>query len=204
MNDSNNSDQVDRIDQQLHFLLEIDRLKSVERRTLIADGSRHENSAEHSWHLAMMALLFAGSRSSGEIDRLKVLMMLLVHDIVEVDAGDTFCYDVEATQDQEEREQRAADRLFGLLPADQGQELKSAWREFEDQATPEALLANALDRLQPLLMNCSTEGHSWKKHRIRRQQVVQRMMPIREGLPDLWSRVEARLDEAVDRGWLLP
>ena len=195
---------MNRIDQQLDFLLEIDRLKSVERRTLIADGSRHENSAEHSWHLAMMALLFADSGPTPEIDSAKVVMMLLVHDIVEVDAGDTFCYDLEATQDQEEREQRAADRLFGLLPDDQAQELKGAWLEFEDQSTPEAQLANALDRLQPLLMNCSTEGYSWKKHGVRREQVVQRMMPIRAGLPGLWSRVEARIDDAVDRGWLLP
>jgi putative hydrolase of HD superfamily len=151
-----------------------------------------------------MALLFSNGTDAPEIDMARVLTMLLVHDVVEVDAGDTFCYDAEATEHQEQREHQAAVRLFGLLPEDQANDLKGAWLEFEEQSTPESQLANALDRLQPLLMNCSTEGHSWRENGVGREQVLQRMMPIRRALPRLWSRVEERLDNAVDRGWLLP
>ncbi len=161
---------TDRLAQQMAFIIEIDQLKTVLRRTLIADGSRLENSAEHSWHLAMAALVLA-EHSDEPVDLPRVLKMLLVHDIVEIDAGDTFYYDEAGRQDKDEREQRAADRLFGLLPDDQKAELRAYWDEFEARQTAEARFANALDRLMPLIHNTLNDGHTWRKNRISLEQV---------------------------------
>src|SRR5262249_50705513 len=147
----------DRLARQIAFIIEIDKAKQVLRQTLLMDGSRLENDAEHSWHLAVMALLLA--EYAGEaVDLLRVLKMVLIHDLVEIDAGDTFVYDVEALATRREREERAADRIFGLLPADVEEEFRALWEEFEAQATPEARFAAALDRLQPLLHNYHTGG----------------------------------------------
>jgi putative hydrolase of HD superfamily len=193
-----------RLSQQLAFILEIDKLKSILRQTPITSSERRlENSAEHSWHLAVMAALLAEYAPSA-VDTLRVTRMLLVHDIVEIDAGDTFAYDAEGYSDKEERERLAADRLFGLLPADQGAELRALWDEFEAAATPESRFANALDRLQPLLLNSRTGGGSWSNHHVTRAQVLTRMEPIRTGAPELWSVVTAIVDDASARGWLLP
>ncbi len=157
---------TDRLAQQMAFIIEIDRLKTVLRRTLIADGSRHENSAEHSWHLALAAMVLA-EHSDEPVALLRVLQMLLVHDIVEIDAGDTFYYDDAGRQDKAEREQRAADHLFGLLPDDQAAELHALWTEFEARQTAEARFANALDRLMPLIHNTLNDGHTWRLQRHR-------------------------------------
>jgi putative hydrolase of HD superfamily len=192
-----------RLERQLAFVLEIDKLKTVLRRTTLIDRSRHENTAEHSWHIALMAVLLA-EHAREEVDLPRVVKMLLVHDLVEIDAGDTFCYDPEANLDKAERERAAADRLFALLPGDQGAELRALWEEFETRATPEARFANAVDRAQPMLHNLATEGASWRAHGIRRGQVLERNRPIDDGLPSLWEHLRRMLDEAVEQGILEP
>lgn len=161
---------TDRLAQQMAFIIEIDRLKTVLRRTLIADGSRYENSAEHSWHLALAAMILA-EHSDEPVELLRVLQMLLIHDIVEIDAGDTFYYDDAGRQDKAEREQRAADHLFGLLPPDQRDQFHALWTEFEARETAEARFANALDRLMPLIHNTLNDGHTWRKNGISLEQV---------------------------------
>ena len=193
-----------RLERQLWFLLEIDQLKGVLRRTTLLDRSRQENSAEHSWHLGMMAVILAEHAGQPGIDLVRVIKMVLVHDVVEVDAGDTFVYDEEANRDKEEREQRAAERLFGLLPEDQGSELWALWEEFEARRSPEARFAAALDRLQPVLLNVHTQGSSWRRNGIRSHQVLERNRLINDGSPPLWEHVRRLIDEAVAEGWLAP
>jgi putative hydrolase of HD superfamily len=176
------------LERQLSFLVEADRLKSVLRQTTLCDGSRRENSAEHSWHLALMAMVLA-QHADDSVDTPRVVRMLLVHDLVEIDAGDTFAYDAAANVGREAREQRAAERIFGLLPPEQAEELRALWTEFESQNTPESRLAVALDRLQPLLNNDASAGGSWRAHAVTRAQVLRRMEPIRTGLAALWPTV---------------
>ena len=179
-----------RAERQLAFLVDADRLKGVLRQTLLCDGSRRENSAEHSWHLALMAAVLA-EHAGDVIDVSRVVQMVLVHDLVEIDAGDTFAYDVSANMDREARERLAADRIFGLLPPEQGQALRALWEEFELQRTADARFAVALDRLQPLLNNHHSRGGSWRAHNITRAQVLRRMEPIRAALPSIWPTVES-------------
>jgi putative hydrolase of HD superfamily len=198
------STSMTRLDQQLNFILEIDKLKSILRQTPITGSERRqENTAEHSWHIAMMASLLAEYFPSA-VDASHVMRMLLVHDIVEIDAGDTFAYDSAGYSDKEERERRAADRLFGLLPADQAASLRTLWDEFEAFVSPESRYANALDRLQPLLLNSRTGGGSWRNHQVTRSQVLFRMEPVRTGTPELWPVVLAIVDDGCARGYLLP
>jgi len=189
-----------RLEQQVGFILEIDRLKMIDRRTYLTDTSRFENSAEHSWHIAVMAMLLAEHADTPELDSLRVIKMLLIHDLVEIDAGDTFAYDRAAHADKEAREQAAADRLFGLLPADQAAEFRGLWEEFESRQTPEAKFAAALDRLQPLLHNLYTHGKSWREHGVRKSQVVSLNRHMAEGAPELWSYAEKWLEKAVAEG----
>jgi putative hydrolase of HD superfamily len=192
-------DGMTRLEQQLSFSRELDKLKQVLRQSLLMDGSRRENSAEHSWHLATLAMLMA-EYSAEPVDITRVLKMLLVHDVVEIDAGDTFAYDTVNLATQNEREQKAADRLFGLLPQEQGSELRSLWEEFEHRVTPEAKYANALDRLQPLMQNFYSGGKSWMAHKVRREQVMARMDPVRIGMPGVWPVVMKIIDEACAAG----
>lgn len=191
----------ERLRRQIDFLIEIDRLKTVLRQTVLTDGSRPENTAEHSWHLALMVLVLA-EWSDEPIDAVCVLEMLLVHDVVEIDAGDTFCYDEEANLDKAAREERAAERIFGLLPDDQAAHLRGRWEEFEARATAEARFANAVDRLQPMMHNYLTTGHSWRRHGIRRDQVEERNRPIADGSEELWRFARRFLSDAEARGWL--
>ena len=190
-----------RLQQQLAFISEIDKLKSVLRQTLLQDGSRRENSAEHSWHLAMMALVLLEYAPAGT-DITRTLRMLLLHDIVEIEAGDTFAYDTHGYLDKEAREQAAAEKTFGLLPGDQGSELRALWDEFEAAASDEARFANALDRLQPFWHNLRTQGGTWQQHGVTRAQVRQRMEPIALGTPELWPVVLDLIDEACAAGIL--
>lgn len=192
---------MSRLEQQISFILEIDKLKTVLRQTLLCDRSRRENSAEHSWHLAVMAVLMA-EYAPGPVDVARVVKMVLVHDVVEVDAGDTFAYDPSGNIGKEERERKAAERIFGLLPAEQGKELKALWEEFEARETTEAKFANALDRLQPLLHNSRTEGGTWKIHNVNRKQVMWRMDPVREGMPEVWPLVLKIVEDACGCGWI--
>ena len=193
---------ADRLARQLAFVVEMDRLKGVLRQTSLIDGSRRENSAEHSWHLAMAALAL-GEHAPAGTDLLRALGMVLVHDIVEIDAGDTFCYDDGAHLDKEDRETRAAERIFGLLPPDQAAEMRALWDEFEAGETPDARFAVALDRLQPLVVNINSGGGSWKLHGITRAQILRRMAPIQEGAPGVWPWVERKIEEACERGYVV-
>ena len=192
----------ERLAQQLQFILEIDRLKGVLRRSLLLDSHRRENSAEHSWHLAMMALVLA-EHANEPVDLLRTLKLVLVHDIVEVDAGDTYAYDTEGHEDKVERERLAASRIFGLLPVDQAAELSNLWEEFEEQYTPEARFALALDRLMPLLHNYHTGGVTWRENGVTRAQVEERMAPVALGSQALAEAVVAVVERATANG-LLP
>lgn len=182
----------DRFQRQLAFIVELDRLKTVLRRTMLTDQSRQENSAEHSWHLTLMAVLLH-EHACEEVDLARIMKMLLVHDVVEIDAGDTFAYDAEAVVDKAERERAAAERLFGLLPDDLGGELHALWEEFEANATADARFANALDRLHPLIQNLHAHGGAWRSHGVTLDQVLARMDPIREACPTIWPWVDGML-----------
>jgi len=193
---------MNRLDQQLSFILEIDKLKTILRQTLLTDSSRRENSAEHSWHLAIMSVLLA-EYATEPVDMLRVIKMLLVHDLIEIDAGDTFAYDVAGNVGRAEREEHGAERIFGLLPEEQGRELRALWEEFDAFKTPESKYANALDRLQPLLHNARTEGGTWRIHSVARDQVYRSMEPIRSALPELWPVVTRIIEDACARGWIV-
>lgn len=179
----------ERLERQLRFLVEVDKLKNVLRRTLLTNGSRRENSAEHSWHIALMAVLLA-EHADARLDLARVVRMLLIHDVVEIDAGDTFAYDAAGNADRAERERRAAERLFGILPPDQASELAALWQEFEERLTPEARYAHAVDRLQPLLQNVMSEGGAWRSHNVEMEQVLDRMRPIDGASHTLWRYAE--------------
>jgi len=191
-----------RLTRQLAFLTEIDKIKTVLRRTLLLDGSRRENDAEHSWHIALMAAVLMEHADEPKPDLPRVMTMLLVHDLVEIDAGDTFAYDFQGLNDKAAKEQRAADRIFGLLPGDQAETFRGLWREFEDGATPEAKYAAALDRMQPVIHNYFTEGHSWQKYGVNRSQVLKRLEPVREASATLWAFMNELVRRAVDKGYL--
>jgi putative hydrolase of HD superfamily len=192
---------ISRLTQQIQFIIEIDQLKQVLRQTLLNDGSRRENSAEHSWHLAMMVIVLAEYAPQG-VTLLSAIKMVLLHDLVEIDAGDTFCYDVQGNESKAQREAQAALRLFGLLPADQASELRSLWEEFEAQETPTAKFAAALDRIQPLLHNQQNRGGTWLIHGITRDQVMKRMAPVETGAPELWLFVQQVIEDCVAAGYL--
>ena len=193
-----------RLAQQMRFLLEVDQLKQVLRRTSIIGNERLENSAEHSWHLTLMALVLSEHAAASGLDQLKVLTMLIVHDLVEIDAGDTFVYDQAGLEDQEEREQRAAERIFGLLPAESGAELRAIWDEFEARQSPEAKFARALDRLQPMVLNYINGGGPWQEHGVRADQVREINGCIEDGAPELWRYAEELIEDAVRRELLAP
>ncbi len=191
----------DRLECQVQFLLEADRLKDIQRRTWLLSGSRAENSAEHSWHLTLMTMVLA-EYANAPIDTHKVLRMLIVHDLVEIDAGDTFFYDVAGNASKAAREQAAADRIFGLLPDEQARDMHNLWDEFERGLTKESRFANAMDRLMPCLMNLRNKGQSWREYGITADQVISRNERIAEGSGPLWERIRVELDRAVREGLL--
>ena len=190
-----------RLARQIDFLLDADRLKGVERRSRLADGSRRENTAEHSWHLALMAVVLS-EHAQHSVDLAHVVQMLLVHDIVEIDAGDTFVYDDACRVDKVSRETIAADRLFAQLPDDQGRRFRALWNEFEANQTSDALFARALDRLQPLLLNHASGGLSWREHEITADRVYAVNESIQAGSSGLWALAQALIADAVDREML--
>ncbi len=195
---------TDRIQRQLAFVREVDKLKHVVRRTWLLDGSRLENDAEHSWHLALMAFLLSEHAADVNLDLLRVLKMVVVHDLVEIDAGDTYAYDAAGRMTQADRELQAAERLFALLPADQASELRALWEEFDARRTPESRYAAALDCLQPMMHNYFTEGRAWREHGVTADQVIARCCPIADGAPRLWQYAEGLIADAVARGYLAP
>lgn len=192
----------ERLKKQMDFLIEIDKVKNIFRMTTVSDGSRHENDAEHSWHLGIMAFIF-GEYMGEDIDIMKVMKMVLIHDLVEIYAGDTFAFDEKANEDKEEREKAAADRIFGMLPEDQGQELRALWDEFEAGKTKEAKYGDMLDRMQPLLLNYVTQGGSWKTHNIPVEKVYKRNeITLTEGPQELKELVNYVIDECVAKGYI--
>jgi putative hydrolase of HD superfamily len=192
---------MQRLRRQMEFLLELDKLKSVFRRNYLADGSRLENDAEHSWSFSMAAMVLA-EHAAEPVDVARVVRMALVHDVVEIDAGDTFIYDESAKQGQAEREARAAARLFGLLPEDQARELLALWREFEERATPESRYARAIDRIVAVILNYASQGKTWKQHRIPKQQILAINEQIAAGSPVLWDHVRELIEDAARRGFI--
>ncbi len=195
---------TDRLTQQIQFIAEIDRLKHILRQTWLLDASRRENDAEHSWHIAVMALLLV-EHAEAPVDLSRVVKMLLIHDVVEIDAGDTFIYDTAGHADKDEREQRAAERIFGLLPPDQAAELRALWDEFEARDSAEARYAAAIDRLQPLMHNYLTQGKAWHAHGVTADQVLAMNRPrIGAASAALWQAAERMIAESVAKGWLLP
>jgi putative hydrolase of HD superfamily len=195
---------MDPLNRQLRFVIEADRLKSVQRRSLLHDGSRRENSAEHSWHLALMALVL-GEHAPPGTDLGKVSAMVVLHDLVEIDAGDLYVYADEAAQQRQAvAERAAADRLFGLLPPEQGAALRGLWDEFEERITPEARFARALDRLQPVIANYQSGGVTWQANGITADQVMTRIRLIEDGSPELGRWATSLVSDAVLRGILAP
>lgn len=175
-----------RIDRQFEFLLEADKEKFIQRKTLKSDGKTFENDAEHAWHMAIMCLLL-GEYSNEEINLLKTISMILIHDVVEIDAGDTYAYDDEGKKSQRERELKAADRLFGLLPDDQGKKFRALWEEFEEGKTAEAKFAHTMDNVQPAMLNNSTDGKMWAKNGIKLSQILERNKNTADGSKTLWD-----------------
>ncbi|MBS9893008.1 MULTISPECIES: HD domain-containing protein [Vibrio] len=193
---------MERLEKQLALVIELDKLKSILRRTRVksAEG-RLENSGEHSWHVALMAILME-EHANAPVDICRVMKMLLIHDVVEIDAGDTFVYDTAASQEQAEKEIRAAERLFGMLPSDQEQELLALWHEFEAAQTDDAKYAKALDRLIPMLLNYHNNGQSWKEHGVSREQALTINKRIESGSVTLWDKAKELIEEATEKGWL--
>lgn len=186
---------------QINFIKEIDKVKYIQRKTKLFNSDRNENDAEHSWHLALMALVLA-EHSNKSVDLLKVIKMVLIHDIVEIDAGDTFIYDTQKNHSNTEEERLAAKRIFGLLPSEQAEELISIWEEFEAGETDEAKFARSMDRLEPLLQNTSNNGGTWKEFDVSFEKVHQKKSIIKEGSDTIWNFAEQLLDESVEKGIL--
>lgn len=193
----------ERMDQQLKFTAEIDKMTSVLRRTMLIDKSRRENDAEHSWHIAVMAMLFS-EYAKEPVDIGRVVQMCVVHDLIEIIAGDTFAYDAGANEDKEAREQLAADKLFAMLPDDQGKMIRSLWEEFDAMETADSKYAACMDRLQPFYHNTLTDGHTWVEGNANREVVEKRMAIVKEFMPDVYQWMDKNMDNAIEKGWLRP
>ncbi len=193
---------VSRLVRQIAFIAEVDKLKEIFRQTINTQSRRAENDAEHSWHLCLCVIVLAEHANSAQLDVLRVLKMVIIHDLVEIDAGDTFAYDTARMAGQHDREVIAANRIFGLLPEDQALEFRALWDEFEEKTTPEARFAAAVDRFQPMLLNCLTQGAAWNRHGITQDRVIARNQHITEGSAELWKYAEQMIQEAVDAGHL--
>jgi len=191
-----------RLKQQMHFIVEIDKLKQVLRQTYTTSKIRRENSCEHSWHIAMMAIIFQEYARDTEINLFRTIKMLLIHDIVEIDTGDTFLYDQQVRKNQHQRETKAAERIFSILPLDQKEHFQSLWNEFEECQTSTAKFANALDRLQPIINNYFTDGKAWRKNNVTRHQIETGNIAIANGAPQLWLYAGDLIKKAVKQGIL--
>ena len=193
-----------RLEKQMEFCLELDKEKFIKRQTYLSDGVRKENDAEHAWHMAVMTLLL-GEYANEEIDMLKTISMILIHDVVEIDAGDTFAYDDVGKESQEEREKAAADRLFGMLPEDQGKKFRALWDEFEARETKEAKFARVMDNIQPLMLNASTKGKSWLEHAVKLSQILERNKYMTEGSETLWEYAKENIIRPkLEEGKIIP
>jgi len=188
---------------QLQFITEIDKLKRIFRQTKLIGTQEYENDAEHSWHIALMATLLAEHANEKTLDLSKIVSMLLIHDIVEIDAGDTFAYDVTGNLDKLEREEKAASRIYGILSCEEAVYWTSLWREFDEMITPEAQYAASMDRLQPMLLNWMNGGGTWKEHGITRTQITKRNRHIEKGSRVLWEFAKHIIDDAVAKNWII-
>ena len=189
----------DRLRKQMDFILEVDKLKKIGRQTYLSDASRKENDSEHSWHLALMAVLLS-EHSNREIDVLKAVTMVLIHDIVEIDAGDTYAYDTAGNTTKREREVAAADRIFNLLPSDQAEYFRELWEEFEEGASAEAQFAITLDKTQPVMLNSASGGKSWREHEVCRSQIMKRNENTHKGSEAMWEYVDGIIKDNIDKG----
>ena len=193
---------MDRMKQQLTFLMEIDKVKNIFRQTYLADGKRKENDAEHSWHLAIAAFLLK-EYATEEVDVFKVIIMVLIHDLVEIDAGDTYAYDTEGAKTKRARELAAADRIFGMLPEDQGGYFRELWDEFEAYESADAKYAHLLDNFQPLLLNHESNGKSWSEHQVKKSQIYKRNERIAETSPEVWDCIKQIVEEHIKLGHVI-
>ena len=193
--------QTENLLKQVSFIKEIDKLKYIQRRTKLFNSDRHENDAEHSWHLAMMTIVLA-EHSDKPIDVMKVLKMVLIHDIVEIDAGDIFLYDTTKSHTNTDEELVAAKRIFGLLPTEQAEDFIAIWNEFEEGITDEAKFAKSMDRFEPLLQNTSNNGGTWAEYNVPYQTVYDKKKAIKEGSTTIWNYAENLINESVDKGIL--
>lgn len=190
---------TERLRKQMQFIMEIDKLKKITRQSYISDGSRKENDTEHSWSLAMMCMILS-EYANEEIDLLHAMKMVLIHDIVEIDAGDTYAYDNVGNATKREREEKAADRIFGLLPDDMAKEMRDLWEEFEALETKEAKFAKVMDNVQPLMLNDATDGRAWREHKVRKEQVMGRNATTHEGSEEIWEFAKELIDKNVAKG----
>ena len=190
-----------KLQQQMIFIAEVDKLKNIFRRTILTDSSRRENDAEHSWHLALMAIVLE-EYAAEPVNLGRVLAMVTVHDLIEIYAGDTFAIDAAANQDKAQREQAAAEKLFGMLDQEQGHKFRQLWEEFDAMNTADARFAASLDRIQPFMHNVLTEGHTWKLGSVTKEQVYRRMAPVKTGTPALWPWLESQVASAIEKGWI--
>ena len=188
-----------RLEKQIQFIVEVDKVKNIFRQTYLSDGERKENDAEHSWHLALSAILLK-EYVSEEVDLLKVITMVLIHDLVEIDAGDTYAYDSAGAKDKREREEKAADRIFSILPTEQGQYFREIWEEFEEYETEEAKYAHLLDNFQPMLLNDAAKGKSWSEHQVKKQQIYKRNERIEETSETIWGEMQRIVEENIQLG----
>lgn len=189
----------ERLKQQMEFILEVDKLKKIGRQSYLSDASRKENDAEHSWHLALMAVLLS-EYANENVDVLKVVTMVLIHDIVEIDAGDTYAYDAAGNESKRQREEAAADRIFNILPREQAEKMRALWEEFEECNTSEARFARALDNVQPVMLNDATDGKAWREHQVELNQVQKRNEKTKTGSQELWEYVTNLFYENVKKG----
>ena len=193
---------MERLEKQMEFILEVDKVKKIVRQTYLSDASRKENDAEHSWHLALMAVLLK-EYSNEEVDLAKVIPMVLIHDLVEIDAGDTYAYDEAGAKTKRERETKAADRIFGLLPSNQGTWLRELWEEFEAYETAEAKFAHVLDNAQPHLLNDASNGRSWAEHGVHKSQIYKRNEHTSEGSREIWEYMKKLVDKHIQLGYVI-
>jgi putative hydrolase of HD superfamily len=188
-----------RLEQQMKFVLELDKIKSIVRQTYLANGERKEDDAEHSWHLALMCFTLA-EYANEPIDVFRTMKMVLLHDVIEIDAGDTYAYDQAGNDTKRERELAAAERIFPLLPKDQAIEYRNLWDEFEDRKTPEAKFARVLDNAQPILLNDASGGKSWREHSVKKSQIMKRNEKTSEGSKKIWDYLERVIEENIKKG----
>lgn len=192
-----------RLEQQMNFIQEIDKMKKIGRQTYLSDASRKENDAEHSWHLAMMCLIL-NEYANEEVDLLRTMFMVLIHDIIEIDAGDTYAYDEVGNKTKREREEKAAERIFRVLPEDQANYIRELWDEFEEARTKEAMFAHTLDKVQPTMLNAATDGKAWKEHEVKLSQILNRNKNTAKGSEILWNySMEHFIEPNVKKGRIL-